>query len=137
MLLYLIQESTLYLVALSSFRCMQQILTNSLFIFILLQLFSNFVMAFLDTRIIYKWTFNFQIHGILFKVSLILISHFDTYFSFKCFLLFNHPVFCSLTLLRLLKAKLKISLGKCHIALENMWFIFNYLSTLISNIIPQ
>ena len=29
----------------------------------------------------------------------------------------------------------KISLGKCHIALENMWVIFKYLSILISNII--
>ena len=34
-------------------------------------------------------------------------------------------------------AKLKISLGKCHIALENMWVIFKYLLILISNIIPQ
>ena len=32
-------------------------------------------------------------------------------------------------------AKSKISLGKCHIALENMWVIFKYLSILISNII--
>ena len=38
----LIQDSTLYLIALSSFRCMQQILLNSLFIFILLHIFSNF-----------------------------------------------------------------------------------------------
>ena len=37
---YLIQDSTLYLTALSSFSCMQQILVNSLFIFILLQIFS-------------------------------------------------------------------------------------------------
>ena len=40
--LYLIQDSTLYLTALSSFSFMQQILANSLFIFILLQIFSNF-----------------------------------------------------------------------------------------------
>ena len=31
----------------------------------------------------------------------------------------------------------KISLGKCHIALENMWIIFKYLLILIFNIIPQ
>ena len=40
--LYLIQDSTSYLVALSSFSYMQQILVNSLFIFFLLQIFSNF-----------------------------------------------------------------------------------------------
>ena len=34
-------------------------------------------------------------------------------------------------------AKSKISLGKCHIALENMWVIIKYLLILISNIIPQ
>jgi len=34
-------------------------------------------------------------------------------------------------------AKSKISLGKCHIALENMWVIFKYLLILISNIIPH
>ena len=34
-------------------------------------------------------------------------------------------------------AKSKISLGKYHIALENMWIIFKCLSILISNIIPQ
>ena len=41
-----------------------------------------------------------------------------------------------LTLLRLSMAKSKIALGKCHIALENMWVIFTYLSILICNIIP-
>ena len=41
------------------------------------------------------------------------------------------------TLLRLSMAKMNISLGKCHIALENMWFIFKYLLIFISNIIPQ
>ena len=30
-----------------------------------------------------------------------------------------------------------ISLGKCHVALENMWVIFKYLLILMSNIIPQ
>ena len=113
------------------FSCIKQLqlrATNSdkfSFHFILLQIVFNFpCYGFLDTPIIYKWTFNFQIHGILFKVSLILISHFDTYFSFKCFLLCNHPLFFfSLTLLRLLMAKLKITLGKYHIALENMWVI--------------
>ena len=34
-------------------------------------------------------------------------------------------------------AKSKMSLGKCHVALENMWVIFKYLLILISNIIPQ
>ena len=34
-------------------------------------------------------------------------------------------------------AKAKISLGKCHSALENMWIIFKYLLILTSNIIPQ
>ena len=33
-------------------------------------------------------------------------------------------------------AKSKISLGKHHIALENIWAIFKYLLILISNIIP-
>ena len=33
--------------------------------------------------------------------------------------------------------KSKISLGKCHTELENMWVIFKLLSILISNIIPQ
>ena len=32
-------------------------------------------------------------------------------------------------------AKSKISLGKCHTALENMWVIFKFLLILISNII--
>ena len=30
-------------------------------------------------------------------------------------------------------AKSKISPGKCHIALENVWVIFKYLMILISN----
>ena len=46
--------------------------------------------------------------------------------------------FSLLTLLRFFPmAESKISLGKCHIALENMWLIFKYLLILISNIIPQ
>ena len=50
---YLIQDSTLYLVALSSFSYMQQILINYLSIFILLQIFSNFpCYGFLDTPIL-------------------------------------------------------------------------------------
>ena len=32
--------------------------------------------------------------------------------------------------------KSKISPGKCHIALENMWVIFKYLLIMISKIIP-
>ena len=70
LLSYLIQDSTLHLVALSSFICMQQILINSLFIFILLQIFSNFpCYGLLDPPIIQKWTFNFQI------ISVQLLSH--------------------------------------------------------------
>ena len=55
------------------------------------------------------------------------------YIKFKwCFPLF---FFNLLTLLRLSMAKSKISLGKCHTALENVWVIFKYLLILISNII--
>ena len=73
------------------------------------------------------------------KVSLILISHFDIKFSFKCFLLCNYPLcfFSLLTLLRLSMAKLKISLCRCHFTLENKWVTFKYLLILIYNIIPQ
>ena len=50
---YIIQDTTLYLVTLSRFSCIQQILVNSLFIFILLQIFSDFpCYGFLDTSII-------------------------------------------------------------------------------------
>ena len=51
-----------------------------------------------------------------------MISHFVTNFSLKYFLLCNHPLcfFRLLTLFRLSMAKSKISLGKCHTALENM-----------------
>ena len=45
--------------------------------------------------------------------------------------------FSLLTLLRLSMTKSKISPGKCHTALENMWVIFKYLLILISNIIPR
>ena len=41
------------------------------------------------------------------------------------------------TFLGLSRAKSKISFGKCHIALENMWVIFKHLLILISNIITQ
>ena len=34
-------------------------------------------------------------------------------------------------------AKSKMSLGICHVALENMWVIFKYILIFISNIIPQ
>ena len=34
-------------------------------------------------------------------------------------------------------AKSKISVGKCHIALENTWPVFKYLLLLIFNIISQ
>ena len=43
--------------------------------------------------------------------------------------------FSRLSLLRLSMATAKISLGKCHITLENMRVIFSYLLILISNII--
>ena len=74
-----------------------------------------------------------------FNVCLILISHFDINFSFKCFLLCTHLLcfFSLLTLLRLSMAKSKISFGKCHIALENIWVTFKYLLILISKIISQ
>ena len=116
----------------SSFNCIQQILINSLFIFLLLQIFSNFpCYGFLDTFIILKWTFNFQMHGV-FKVSWILISHLNAFFSAitVCFL-------SLLTLLRISTLKSKIPLGKCHIALETMSGIFKYLLILTSNVIPQ
>ena len=76
---------------------------------------------------------------VFFKVSLILISNIDISSSFICFLLCNHPLclFSLLNLLRLSMAKSKIFLGKCHIALENMWVFLKYLLILISNIIPQ
>ena len=49
---------------------MQQIRINSLFIFILLQIFSNFpCYGLLDPPIVQKWTFNFQI------ISVQLLSH--------------------------------------------------------------
>ena len=127
----------LYLVALRNFSCMRQILVNSFFIFILLQIFSNFsCYGFLDPsfksgHLILKYMF--------FLISLILISHFDINFLFKCFPLYNQPLhyFSLLTLLRFSVAKTKISLRKCHIALENIWIVFKYLLILISNIIPQ
>ena len=81
-------------------------------------------------------TFKFQIHVL--KVPLVLISHFYINFLFKWFLLCNHPLcfFKLLTLWRLSMAKSKISIGKCHIALEIMWVIIKYLLLLISNIVP-
>ena len=45
--------------------------------------------------------------------------------------------FFSLVTLRLSMAKSKISLGKCHTALENICTLFKYLFILNSNIIPQ
>ena len=53
LLSYLIQDSILHLIALNSFSWMQQILANSLFIFILVQTFSNFpCYGFLDISFI-------------------------------------------------------------------------------------
>ena len=51
--LYLFQDSALYLIALSSLSWMQQILVDSLFFFVLLQISSNFhCYSILDTPII-------------------------------------------------------------------------------------
>ena len=59
---------------------MQQVLINCLFIFNLLQIFSNFPChGFLDTPS-FKVDTLFPIHG-AFKVSLILISHLNAFFS--------------------------------------------------------
>ena len=64
---------------------------------------------------------------------MILISHLHALFS-AITLYFFSP----LTLLRLSMTRSKSSLGKSHIALENMWVIFfKFLVILISNIIPQ
>ena len=78
-----------------------------------------------------------KMHEIL--KSIIDIFHLHINFLFKGFLFCNYPLclFGLLTLLRISMAKSKISLGKCHIAFENMWVNFKYLLTLISNIIPQ
>ena len=46
-------------------------------------------------------------------------------------------ILCAFAVFNLLEAKSKISLGKCHIELENIWVIFKYLLILISSIIPQ
>ena len=66
-------------------------------------------------------------------VSLILISHLNAFFSTNTLC----DIFNLLTSLRLSMAKSKISLGKCHTALESMWVILKYLLVLIFNIIPQ
>ena len=107
-------------------------LIKIIFIFILLQIFSNVpCCGFLDTPIILKWTSNFQIHAV-FKVSLLSISHLNAFFSeitlcvFSFFWLYWGFQWLS-----------QRSLGKCHTALENMWVIFKYLLILISNKIPQ
>ena len=67
------------------------------------------------------------------------LSVFDINCSFQSFLLCSYPLsfFSFLTLLRLLMAKSRISLGKCHSHLKIMCVIFKYLLTLIPNIIPQ
>lgn len=67
------------------------------------------------------------------------LTIFDINFSLKCFLLYNHRLcfFSLLTLMRLSMARSKISIGKCHTTLENMWLIFKYLLILIFNIISQ
>ena len=109
-------KTPLYLVTLNSFRFRQQILVNSLFIFILLNIFYFSLLWLLRYTHYLKVTFNFQIHWV-FKLSLILISYFDINFSLKCFLPCNHPLydFFWLTLLRLSMVKSKIFLVKCHV----------------------
>ena len=57
-------------------------------------------------------------HGI-YKVSLILISNFDTNSTFKCFPILNHPVFFqSSNFIEAFMAKSKISLGKVTLHLK-------------------
>ena len=60
----------------------------------------------------------------VFKVSWILISHLNAFFS--AITLCGFFFFSLITLLRLSVAKWNISLGKCHIALGNMWVIFKF-----------
>ena len=127
---YLIQDSTLYLAALSSFSCMQQILVNSLFIFILCKYFLVFLVMASQKHLSFK-------SGHLISKCMDFKNIFYINFSFKCFLLCNNSVFFSLLILRLSVAKSKNSFGKCHIPLEKIWIIFKYLLTLISNIISQ
>ena len=45
--------------------------------------------------------------------------------------------FQSFKFLRSSMTKSKMSLGKCHTELENIWVIFKYILILISNLIPQ
>ena len=52
---------------------------------------------------------------------MILISHLNAFFSVISLCVF----FSLLILLRLSMAKSKMSLGKCHVALENMWIFFS------------
>ena len=112
-------KTPLYLIILNSFRCRQQILVNSLFIFMLLNIFYFSLLWLLRYTNYLKVTLNFQIHWV-FKLSLILISYFDINFSCKYFLLCSYPLsfFSLLILLRFSKAKLKISFGKYHTAVE-------------------
>ena len=86
----------------NSFSCMQQILINSLFIFILLQIFSNFPCygflehPFKSGHLIFKYM-DFL------KVFLILSSHFDINFSFKYFLIWLPCFFFFFSLLTFLR----------------------------------
>ena len=87
---HLIQDYTLYLVGLSSFSCMQQILINSLhfcykYFLIFLVTASQVHPSFKRGHLISKYM------GFL-KVPLVLISYFDINLSFKSFLLCNHPL---------------------------------------------
>ena len=124
---YLIQDSILYLVALSSFSSIQQILVNSVLLFIMVQKFSSFpCFIFLDS--------SFKSGHCISKYMGFFLSVFDINFSFKCFSGISLCVFQSFSFIEVFNG---ISLGKCHFALENMWIIFKYLLILISSIIPQ
>ena len=69
------------------------------------------------------------------STELIFIYHLNAFFSVITLCIFFF--FQYLTFLSLSMARLKISLCKCHIAIENKCVILNYLLILISNVIPQ
>ena len=65
-------------------------------------------------------------------------SKLEPFTTGKTFCLIHNVYISSLkTVSRLSMAKSEISSGKCHSALKNVYIIFKYLLTLISNIIPQ
>ena len=73
------------------------------------------------------WISKYMFFNVSLIFILMLISHLNAFSSvILCFYFFSLS-----TLLRLSMAKSKISLGKCHTILENMWIIFKYLLILI------